>query len=301
MVVAVTGATGFLGAHTVAALHRWGHRVRAMVRPGAHRDGIAEFVHEWRSGGLGDPRALARLVDGAGAVVHLAMDWRALGKGPIANLEGNLVPAVRLLETARGRGVGQLLYVSTLEVYRETVPNRALDEGHPTWPDSLYGAVKAAVEVHLKAYHHAHGMNVSAWRPATMIGVNPRLERSHWYEPVGRVVRGARSPEAPADSDVVAVEDVAEALVLALGDPVVAGELYNLVDIRVPGAALAAMARALAAGETLAEAPALPRSAFDNRKARSFFERHGRPDALRRGRPGVERYLRDLMRRIDGP
>jgi nucleoside-diphosphate-sugar epimerase len=286
MLVAVTGANGFLGGHAVAALHGAGHGVRALVRRGARRDRIEAFVEEWRTGGLGDSRSLARLVDGAEAVVHIAMDWKALGKGLIPNLEGNLRPSLRLLEAARTFGARQFLFVSSLEA---------------AWPGSLYGAFKAAVEAHLKAYHHAHGMNASAWRPATMIGVNPRLERSHWFEAVRRAKRGERIRDV-ADSDVVAVEDVADALALAVGDPAVAGQLYNLADVHAPGPAVAAMARALAASEPHAAGRLpLPDPAFDKRQALSFFERHGRPAALRRGPAGVERYLRDLMQRIAGP
>jgi len=285
----------------VAALHGAGHTVRALVRRGARRDRVAAWVEEWRTGGLGDARALTRLVDGAEAVVHIAMDWRALGKGVVPNLEGNLRPSLQLLEAARARGAQQFLFVSSLEVYRETLPDRVLDERHPAWPGSLYGAFKAAVEAHLKAYHHAYGMNTSAWRPATMIGVNPRLERSHWFEAVRLAKRGVTIRDL-ADSDVVAVEDVADALALAVGDPAVAGQLYNLADVRAPGAAVVAMARALAASEPLSESrPPLPDPAFDKRQALSFFERHGRPAALRRGPAGVERYLRDLMQRIAGP
>jgi nucleoside-diphosphate-sugar epimerase len=297
MRVAVTGANGFLGAHTVAALRRAGHRVRALVRSRARRQSIAAFVDEWRTGELGDAAALRRLAGGADAVVHIAMDWAALGKGARANVEGNLLPALRLLELAHSSGA-QFLFVSTLEVYGELLPDRALDERHPAWPASTYGAFKASVEAHLEAYHRLYGMNASAWRPATMLGVQPRLEHSHWFEQVRRARRGEPIAES-GDNDVVWVADVAEALALAVGDPSVAGELYNLVDLRVPGGLVAAMAAAPIDAERVADQTPLRRPrGFDNRKARNFFARHGRPAALRRGAAGVECYVRDLLQRL---
>ncbi|WP_421996824.1 NAD-dependent epimerase/dehydratase family protein [Reyranella sp.] len=70
--VAVTGATGFVGPHLVAALGRRGFRLRLLVRrwsPLPSLDGVdAELV----LGDLGDRRALAALVDGADAVIHAA-------------------------------------------------------------------------------------------------------------------------------------------------------------------------------------------------------------------------------------
>jgi nucleoside-diphosphate-sugar epimerase len=281
MRVAVTGASGFLGGRTVAALRRRGHTVRALMRRRARRDPIAPFVDEWRTGSLSDPAAIARLVRGTGAVVHIAMDWTALSKGMVASLNRNLEPSLRLLEASRAAG-GQFLFVSSLEAAA---------------PASLYGAFKAAVEAHITAYHVAHGLNASAWRPATLIGVNPRLDRSHWFEAARRAKRGETPPD-PGNSDVVWVEDVADALALAVGDPAVAGQTFHLADAHVPGATAVALARSLAVSKPLREAP-LPRPSADSGPALAFFARHGRPDALRRGRPGIERYLRELLKLVD--
>ena len=70
--VAVTGATGFLGLHLVAALAKAGARIRVLAR----RDPAHEF---WRGitfetvrGSLEDEAALARLTEGADAVIHAA-------------------------------------------------------------------------------------------------------------------------------------------------------------------------------------------------------------------------------------
>ncbi len=74
-VAAVTGGTGFLGRHVAAALDAAGWRVRLLVRPEPWRpmpDGGGPDGYEIVPGDLGDAAALARLVDGAAAVVHLA-------------------------------------------------------------------------------------------------------------------------------------------------------------------------------------------------------------------------------------
>ncbi|WP_149537898.1 NAD-dependent epimerase/dehydratase family protein [Siccirubricoccus phaeus] len=68
---AVTGGTGFLGRHVLAALAREGWRLRVLVRRDAQRpDGIA--APDIVRGDLTDADALHRLVQGAQAVVHLA-------------------------------------------------------------------------------------------------------------------------------------------------------------------------------------------------------------------------------------
>ena len=71
-VVAITGATGFLGRHLVRALAKDGWRPRVLVR----RDPVHVF---WRdleveivTGDLGTPGALDRLANGAEVFIHVA-------------------------------------------------------------------------------------------------------------------------------------------------------------------------------------------------------------------------------------
>jgi nucleoside-diphosphate-sugar epimerase len=299
MIVALTGASGFLGTRTARGLKRAGHRVRGLARDRAHAD-PASSVDEWIVGDLSDPAALARLVAGVDAAIHIGIDWEALNRGPVPNFERNLLGSLRLLEEARTARVAQVLFVSSLEVYHEVLPDRRLDETHPTWPAGIYGALKAAVELHLKAYHHAFGMNTSAWRPATMYGVNRPLERSHGFELIERVRRGE---EVTTDQGhhVVSVDDVADALTLALGDRSVAGEFHNLVDVYVSWGWVAQVAAELSGSGAAVRkhTPDPPRLRFDAIKAIEFFGRHGNERALRRGLDGVREYIAALVAASD--
>ena len=68
MKVALTGGTGFLGGHVIAALSDAGHQLRALARrPQVARDGV-----EWVAGALDDHASLRSLCAGAEAVVHVA-------------------------------------------------------------------------------------------------------------------------------------------------------------------------------------------------------------------------------------
>ncbi|HET9588279.1 MAG TPA: NAD(P)-dependent oxidoreductase, partial [Anaerolineales bacterium] len=140
MLVALTGISGFLGRYTAAALRRKGHRVRALVRSAAQRGQDETIADEWQVGDQYDPAAQSGLVTGADAVIQAAIDWVALNQGPIANFEHNVLGSLRLLEASRQAGVRQFIFVSSLDVYHEILPERMLDETHPTWPASIYGA-----------------------------------------------------------------------------------------------------------------------------------------------------------------
>ena len=300
MLVALTGASGFIGSYTARALHRAGHTVRALVRPTSRREHIADAVAEFREGDAADPQAIAGLVAGADVVIHNAVDWDALERSPAVHVERNVLGSLRLLEAARQAGAGQFVFVSSVAVYHEILPDRALDERHPTWPSSVYGAYKAAVEPHLKAYHVTYGLNTSAWRPAAVYGVDPDLKASQWYDLIDRA-RSGGTVDTPAGGKITHVQDVADALALAVGDASVAGQLYNLVDRYMYWQQAAEFAKEITgSGATVTDRKgAGPRNTFDTRKAVEFFDRHGNTTALRRGVEGVRSYVADLLARMD--
>ena len=70
--VAVTGATGFVGPHLVAALARRGWRLRLLVRRWSPLPSLAGVDADLVLGDLSSEQALRQLVDGADAVVHAA-------------------------------------------------------------------------------------------------------------------------------------------------------------------------------------------------------------------------------------
>ncbi|HLG89747.1 MAG TPA: NAD-dependent epimerase/dehydratase family protein [Alphaproteobacteria bacterium] len=91
---AVTGATGFLGGHLVAALIAAGWRVRILARRAGDYPQLAGQAVETVLGDLAARAALDKLVDGADAVIHAAglirapdaAMFRAVNVGGTANL-----------------------------------------------------------------------------------------------------------------------------------------------------------------------------------------------------------------------
>jgi nucleoside-diphosphate-sugar epimerase len=271
------------------------------VRATSRRRHIEPYVNEWVEGDIAGPQALAALVAGADAVIHDAADWEALRRSPHANFERNVLASLRLLESARLAGVGQFLFVSSVAVYH-TIPasaNGRISEETPAWPGSIYGAYKAAVEPHLLAYHSTYGMNTSGWRPAAVYGVDPKLDRSQWFDLV-RTAKQGGTIDTPAGGKITHVQDIADALTLALGDDQTAGQLYNLVDQYLYWQAAAEIAKELSgSGATLVDRKGSgPKNQFDTSKAIAFFDRHGNSTALRRGVEGVRAYVAELLPRL---
>lgn len=106
--VALTGATGFIGAALLSRLTGAGWQVRALYRPRPGRSPAAAPGVEWLPGGLEDSDALAALVAGTDAVVHCAGTVRgtrrsdfdavnAEGAGRVARAAAKASSAPRLL------------------------------------------------------------------------------------------------------------------------------------------------------------------------------------------------------------
>lgn len=108
MTIAVTGGTGFVGQAVIDEACRRGTPIRALARrEQAPCDGV-----EWVHGDLANPQALAALLAGADAVLHIAGVVNT--PDPMGFHLGNVVGTEALVEAASQAGVRRLVFVSSL-------------------------------------------------------------------------------------------------------------------------------------------------------------------------------------------
>lgn len=111
--VAVTGATGFIGRHVVFALLQQGWKVRVLAR--RHPTELLSRYHTFEVvlGDLSDEAALQRLVRGSGAIIHLGGLVRALRREDFyAANEGGTERLLQAAATAAPEAM--LVHVSSL-------------------------------------------------------------------------------------------------------------------------------------------------------------------------------------------
>ncbi|GAB1472041.1 NAD(P)H-binding protein [Chloroflexota bacterium] len=196
MKVLVTGGTGFTGSHVVPLLLQNGFEVRCLTRPTSDRSPLSALTVEWVTGDLSNAVALTSALGGVDALVNIA----SLGFGHADNI----------IASTKAAGVKRALFISTTAIFTQ------LNAGSKSVRLTAEEAVQAS------------GLDFTILRP-TMIYGSPR-DRNMW-----RLIRLLRiSPIMPIFGDgeslqqPIFVDDVAQAILLALQNDMTIGKSYNI-------------------------------------------------------------------------
>ena len=227
-----------------------------LVSPDERPYGIEELADslEWVEGDLDNTGSAEALVEGCDAVVHAALyhpggGFRG-GEGDLVDfVEKNVVGTIRLIEAARAAGAERFIFISTCAVHEKILDDRPLDETHPLWPMSHYGAHKAALEKFVHSYGLGEGYPICALRPTGVYGATYPVRDSRWFDLVSAVVRGEPVTCQRGGKEVHA-QDVAKAVGILLAADNVAGEAYNCFDRYISEYEVATIAKRLSGSDS---------------------------------------------------
>lgn len=145
-IIALTGATGFVGQSVLDAALAAGYAVRALTR----RTQPERKHVDWVGGDLADVAALAELTRGAEAAIHVA---GVVNAPDVAGFEaGNVTGTLNLIEALGAQGIRRLVHVSSLSAREPEL--------------SIYGASKAKAEKFIMA----SSLDWTMVRPAAIYG-----------------------------------------------------------------------------------------------------------------------------------
>ena len=196
MKVLVTGATGFTGSRVVPLILKSGFQVRVFVRPTSDRSPLSALTVEWATGDFANPETLTAALRGVDALINIA----SLGFGH----------AESILKSMKEAGVKRGLFISTTAIFTQ------LNAGSK----SIRLAAEEAIQT--------SGLDFTILRPTMIYG--SKRDRNMW-----RLIRLLRiTPVTPIFGDgeslqqPIFVDDVAQAVLLALKTDATIGKSYNI-------------------------------------------------------------------------
>ncbi len=215
--LAITGATGFVGQALLDRAVDEGIAVRALTRRAQPpRAGV-----EWVRGDLDDADALRRLMRGAEAVIHVAGVVNDAARFERGNVHGTL----NVIEAAKAEGVTRLVHVSSLSAREPEL--------------SAYGASKARAEKLVLA----SGLDWTIIRPPGIYG-----PRDVDYFEMFRLARWGLMPVPPREgrASIIHVDDLARLLLAVVpGGEGVSYQTFEPDDGRKDGWSHYELARAV--------------------------------------------------------
>ena len=222
MKVLIIGGCGFIGSHVLDKALAEGLQVRVFDRrPEPFRpalDGV-----DYVLGDMTDTSQLYEALSGVDAVIHLASTSvpATSNLDPVADITGNLIGSVRLLEIMRAAGLRKIVFLSSGGTVYGIPQFNPVAETHPLRPICSYGIVKVAIENYLHMEHALHGLQHVILRASNPYG--PRQGHTGIQGIIGthlwRIARG-EPVEVWGDGSVVRdfihVRDLAELCVNAV-------------------------------------------------------------------------------------
>jgi nucleoside-diphosphate-sugar epimerase len=234
--VLVTGGAGYIGSVAVGRLLEAGRAVRVLDSMLFGDAALAPYRDcaglEVVRGDVRDADVVRRAVQGAETVVHLArlVGDPACALDPALTRAVNVDANVTLAEAAKDAGVRRLVFASTCSVYGAAGEDW-LDEDAATAPVSLYAETNLESERLLREVLQDSGVELVLLRFATVFGLSPRMR----FDLVVNLLTARALKEHVVEihggdqwRPQVHVDDVAQALLVALAHPAAAGRTFNV-------------------------------------------------------------------------
>lgn len=181
----VTGATGFLGSHVARVLADQGADLRLLIRSSSNLKNLEGLRADTATGDLRDAASLEKAISGCDTVFHVAADYRLWVRDPNEMYRSNVGGTRALLEAAGKRGVGRVVYTSSVATIGFRTDGRPADEDSPVSLTDMIGHYKRSkfMAEQIAMETGRSGLHVVTVNPTTPIG-----ERDVKPTPTGRIV-----------------------------------------------------------------------------------------------------------------
>lgn len=235
MIISLTGATGFLGNYLIDELIKKNFFIKALYRDEAK---IKAKYHNnpnisWIKGNFESSDIMDKLIKDSDCIIHTAVKRNKAGfqkdvKDLKDYLNTNLFGSINLIDRAYCAGIKKFIFVSSCAVHAKILEDRNLDEMHPLYPDSHYGAYKASIEAFIATYA-SKGFDILSIRPTGIYGKMQNQSDSKWYDLIKNIKKN-QDVQVNTGGKEVHVKDVAKSISLLIQTNNTRGEVFNCYD-----------------------------------------------------------------------
>lgn len=236
--ILVTGGAGFIGSHLTERLVNLGNEVIvldnfAVGNPGNLVDIGKSYRLKVVRGDVRNTRTVNSLVKKADYVFHLAVQCLSLSlERPKIVHEVNDTGTLNMCMACLKNKTTRLIYVSSSEAYG-TARYIPMDENHPLYPTTPYGASKAAGELYVRSFYYTWNLPAIIVRPFNTYG--PRSRTDHYCAAIPNFVNRIMKEEPPIifgdgnqTRDFTYVSDTAEGIIRAAQCDELVGDAINI-------------------------------------------------------------------------
>jgi nucleoside-diphosphate-sugar epimerase len=216
--ILITGATGFIGKHLLIYLKGKGYSIRSFIREreslGPHDSSDFEVF----LGNLNDRPGMAKACEDIDVIIHLA------GLAHVNNADESLLQEInvrgteKLLAAAVEKGVTRFIFLSS-----------SLADDSEFTKEIGYGTAKLKSEEALLYAHSTGQIEGVILRPVNVYGLGMR---GNIASLASMIQKGVMPPLPQLDTKIslIGVEDVCQAIELAIESEVAKGKIYSLTD-----------------------------------------------------------------------
>ncbi|MBU6421923.1 MAG: NAD-dependent epimerase/dehydratase family protein [Gammaproteobacteria bacterium] len=210
--VAITGATGFVGAAVARAFRKAGYTVRVLLRASSPRDALAGLEVETTDADLAVPQTFGAALGGCQGLVHVAADYRLFVTDARPVYRINVDGTRALMQAALAANIRRIVYTSSVAVLGHRTDGAPADEdAGSTLADMLghYKRSKFLAETEVSRLVTGSHLPAVIVNPSAPVGPGDRRPT-----PTGRMVLDTARGRMPAylntGLNIVHVDDVAE-------------------------------------------------------------------------------------------
>jgi UDP-glucose 4-epimerase len=182
----ILGGGGFIGSHLAESLLKEGYEVTLFDVKNFSRRNIHSFEKEIKiiEGDFHNPSDVNLALENIDYVFHLISTTIPSNSvlNPVYDIESNLVPTVKLLQSCTSKNIKKIVFVSSGGTVYGIPKQIPIPENHPSNPISSYGINKRTIESYFILYNKLFNLNSCVFRLS-----NPYGERQNPYIAQGAI------------------------------------------------------------------------------------------------------------------